>query len=184
MNKKQCFIIFFLIFCITIIHSTPDRIRYVFDNLIGFYENNMVIHQLIYDNLQSHNNFLEEEYLIEKNMENGITIIVKQIKITYENKIENILLREYNGNIEYCIPDIDFFIYNKQPIINNHYIRLYDELIDLRKHIPIELLNCNIIRIVDIYERYNETDIIIYLTIDLNDTVNIYRKIIMIKINN
>ena len=47
----------------------------------------------------------------------------------------------------------------------------------LKDHIPKELINCTIIRIVDIYF----IDEYIYLTIDLKDEINIYRKIIMIK---
>jgi hypothetical protein len=176
MNKKYFFVILFLMFVSTI-QATPDRQRYIIDTLIGLNGENVIVHQKIYDNMQSHQIFLLEEYLIEKYMENGNTVIVDMIKIAEQDKIEEILLQKYNGSINRIDPDIMF---NKLEILDNGYIEIPSELRSryyLKNYIPKELINCTIKYIVDIYfiGEY------IYLTIDLSDNVNIYRKIIMIK---
>jgi hypothetical protein len=179
MKIKYCLILF-LVIPFSIIQATPDRQRYIIDNLIGLNGNNIIIHQFVFDNLQSHYDYILEEYLIEKYMENGKTIIIKNIKITEKNSIENILINEYNGNIIRIIPDINFFFYNIQSIINNEYIEITGEInrrFYLRDYIPKELINYVIIRVVDIYF-INEY---IYLKIDLRDNTNNYRKIIMIQ---
>ena len=121
MNKKYYFVIGFLTLIVSIVFATPDRIRYVIDNLIGLNGKNIIVHQMVYDNLQSHYNYLFEEYLIEKNMENGNTTIVDIIKITEQDKIENLLVQKYNGNINRIIPDIMF---DKQNILDNGYIEI------------------------------------------------------------
>jgi len=171
-------VILLLTLFISIIQATPDRQRYVIDTLIGLNGKNMIVHQKVYDNLQSHYiDILFEEYLIEKYMENGNTVIVYMIRITEQDKIENLLLQKYNGNINRIDPDIMF---NKQNILENGYIEIPSEQRSryyLKDHIPKELINCTVVYIVDIYF----IDEYIYLTIDLNDNVNIYRKIIMIK---
>jgi hypothetical protein len=174
---------------ISIIHATPDRQRYIIDRLIGLNGVNIVAHQFVYDNLQSHSSYIQEEYIIEKFMENGNTIIIKQIRIAGQDTIENILLNEYNGNINYIFPDINFDHFSMQSIINDGYIEFrndeYEEIPGekgtryyLKDHIPKELINCSIMRVVDIYF-INEY---IYLAIDLKDNINTYRKILMIKL--
>jgi len=110
-------------------------------------------------------------------MENGNTVVVYMIKITEKDKIENILLQKYNGNINRIDPDIRF---NKQEIFNKGYIEIPSEERSryyLKDYIPKELKNCTIVYIVDIYFIGDY----IYVTIDLYDEINIYRKIIMIK---
>ena len=176
MYRKCYYLILFFILPISIIQATPDRERCIIDRLIGLNGNNIIVHQLVSDNLGSHYNYTHEEYIIEKFMENGNTTIIKQIKITEQNTIESILLNEYNGNINYIFPDIDYY-YFIQPQINDEYIKIYGETYNLREYIQRELINCIIMRIVDIYF-INEY---IYLTIDLRDNINIYRKIIRIK---
>jgi len=188
MNKKHWFLILFFTLSLSVIQATPDRQRYVLDRLIGLNGNNIIVHQLVYDNMQSHYSGLLEEYIIEKFMENGKTTIIKQIKITDQNKIENILLKEYKGNINYIFPDINFYYYDIQPKINERYIEIpserYVEIPSeqntryyLKDHIPKELIKCKILRIVDVYF-INEY---IYVTVDLEDEINTYRKVIMIK---
>ena len=178
LNKKPFLVILFFTLFVSIIQATPDRQRHVIDTLIGLNGKNMVVHQKVYDNLQSHYiDSLFEEYLIEKYMENGNTVIVSMIKITEKDKIETILLQKYNGNINRIDPDIRF---NKQEIFNKGYIEIPSEERSryyLKDYIPKELKNCTIVYIVDIYFIGDY----IYLTIDLYDEVNIYRKIIMIK---
>jgi hypothetical protein len=85
MNMKYYFTIFFFVLFISTIRATPDRQRYIIDDLIGLNGNNIIIHQLVFDNLQTHDNFIAEEYLIEKYIENGNTLIIKQIRITEQN---------------------------------------------------------------------------------------------------
>jgi hypothetical protein len=180
MNLKYCLFVLFFILSISIVQATPDRQRYIIDRLIGLNGHNIIVHQLVYDNLQSHSNHLIEEYIIEKFMVNGNTTIVKQIKITGQDTIENILINEFNGNINYIFPDINYYHYNIQPKINDVFIEIPSEINTryyLREHIPKELINCRIMRIVDIYF-INDY---IYLAIDLDDNINTYRKIIMIK---
>jgi hypothetical protein len=180
MNKKYWLLILFFTLFISKTQATPDRIRYVLDRLIGLNGINIIVHQYIYDNLQTHNTGLLEEYIIEKYMENGKTTIIKQIKITNKNNIENILQKEYKGKINYIFPDIHFYYYDIQPKINEGYIEIPSEINTryyLKDHIPKELVKCKILRIVDIYY-INEY---IYLIIDLEDEINTYRKIIMIK---
>jgi hypothetical protein len=180
MYKKHWILVLFLTLSISIIQATPDRQRYIIDRLIGLNGHNIIVHQLVYDNIQSHSNHLIEEYIIEKFMENGNTTIIKQIRITDQSNIENILINEYNGNINYIFPDIKFYYYSIQPRINDGYIEIPGELQTryyLKEHISKELINCKILRIVDLYF-INEY---IYLTIDLEDNINTYRKIIMIK---
>jgi hypothetical protein len=177
MNKKHFLVILFLLSFVSAIQASADRRRYIIDTLIGLNGENIIVHQRVYDNFQSHQIFLLEEYLIEKYMENGNTIIVDMIKITEQDRIENILLQKYDGNINRIDPDIMF---NKRHILDNGYIEIPGELRSryyLKDYIPKELTNCTIVNVVDIYfiGEY------IYLTIDLNDNVNIYRKIIMIK---
>jgi hypothetical protein len=179
MYRKYRFLVLFFTVFVSIIQATPDRHRYVVDRLIGLNGHNIIVHQYVYDNLQSHSNNLIEEYIIEKFMENGNTTIIKQIKLTDQNEIENILMNEYNGNINYIFPDIKFYYYDIQPNIYEGYIEMRDEMSTrfiLKEHIPQELVNCRIMRIVDIYyiNKY------IYLTIDLDDNINTYRKVIMI----
>ena len=178
MGKKPFWAILFLTLFVPVIQATPDRQRHVIDTLIGLNGKNMVVHQKVYDNLQSHYiDSLFEEYLIEKYMENGNTVVVYMIKITEKDKIENILLQKYNGNINRIDPDIRF---NKQEIFNKGYIEIPSEERSryyLKDYIPKELKNCTIVYIVDIYFIGDY----IYLTIDLYDEINIYRKIIMIK---
>jgi hypothetical protein len=77
MYRKHWFLVLFFTLFVSIIQTTPDR------------------HQYVYDNLQSHSNHLIEEYIIEKFMKNGNTTIIKQIKLTDQNEIENILINEY-----------------------------------------------------------------------------------------
>ncbi|GHV86490.1 hypothetical protein AGMMS50230_20980 [Spirochaetia bacterium] len=114
-------------------------------------------------------------------MENGYTVIIKNVKITEQNKIENMLLKEYNGDINRIFPDMDYHYDYIKSIIDNGYIESGKEIVSrfyLKDHIPRELKNCEITRIVDMYF-INEY---IYLTLDLKDnTINFYRKIIMIK---
>ena len=177
MNKKPFFVILFLTLFVSIVQATPDRQRHIIDTLIGLNGKNIIVHQKVYDNLQSHYNHLFEEYLIEKYMENGNTVIVYMIRITEQDRIEDILLQRYNGNINHIDP---YIMFNKQEILDNGYVEVPSELRSryyLKDYIPKELINCTIVYIVDIYfiGEY------IYLTIDLYDEVNIYRKIIMIK---
>jgi hypothetical protein len=150
----------------------------VIDTLIGLNGKNMVVHQKVYDNLQSHYiDSLFEEYLIEKYMEKGNTVIVNIIKINEHDKIEAILLQKYNGNINRIDPDIMF---NKQEILNKGYIEVPSEIKSryyIKDYIPKELIRCTIVNIIDIYFIGDY----IYVTIDLYDEINIYRKIIMIK---
>jgi len=178
MSKKHYFVIVFFMFVFSIVQATPDRRRYVIDNLIGLHGKNIIVHQIVYDNLQSHDNHLVEEYLIEKYMENGNTIIIDMIKINKQDKIANLLLEKFNGNVTHIFPDIVFN--NEHRIPDNEYIEIPSEQMNryyLKEYIPKELIDCTIIRIVDIYfiQEY------IYLTVDLRDDINIYRKIIMIK---
>jgi hypothetical protein len=180
MNRKHIFFILFFTLSLSVTQATPDRQRYIMDRLIGLHGNNIIVHQYVADNLQSHYNGLQEEYIIEKFMENGKTTIIKQIRIPDRNNIENILLKEYNGKINYIFPDIQFYNTIIQPIINEGYIIIpgeWDTRYNLRDYIPKELINCKIMRVVDIYF-INEY---IYLTIDLQDEINNYRKIIMFK---
>ncbi|GHV86483.1 hypothetical protein AGMMS50230_20910 [Spirochaetia bacterium] len=181
MNKKYYFVVGFLFLFVSIIQATPDRYRYVIDNLIGLNGKNIIVHQLVWDNLQTYDGGIFEEYLIEKYMENGNTVIIKNIKITEQNKIENMLLKEYNGDINRIFPDMDYHYDYIKSIIDNGYIESGKEIVSrfyLKDHIPRELKNCEITRIVDMYF-INEY---IYLTLDLKDnTINFYRKIIMIK---
>jgi hypothetical protein len=165
---------------ISIIQATPDRQRYIIDRLIGLNGVNIIVHQFVFDNLQSHYSAVVEEYIIEKFMENGKTTIIKQIKLTGQDAIENTLLNEYNGNINYIFPDIHFNYYSIQPRINASYIEIPGELqrrYELKDYIPKELIKCKILRIVDIYfiGEY------IYLAVDLKGNIDTYRKIIMIK---
>jgi hypothetical protein len=165
---------------VSIIYATPDRERLIIDNLIGLNGNNIIIHQLIFDNLGSHYNYIEEEYIIEKFMENGNTTIIKQIKLSKQDNIQNILINEYNGKITYIYPDIDFYYHKIQSNLKDNYLNTGDDFlgkINLREYIPKELVNCEIIRMVDIYFSGEYT----YLTIDLRENINTYRKIIMIK---
>jgi len=99
MNRKHMFFILFLTLSLSAVQAMPDRQRWVVDRLIGLHGNNIIVHQFVEDNLLSHYKGLHEEYLIEKFMENGKTTIIKQIRITDRNNIENILLKEYNGKI-------------------------------------------------------------------------------------
>jgi hypothetical protein len=180
MNNKYCIFILLFILFVSKTHATPDRIRYVLDRFIGLNGINIIVHQYIFDNLQTHNSGLEEEYIIEKYMENGKTTIIKQIKITEKDNIEKILQKEYKGKIHYIFPDIHFYYYNIQPKINEGYIEIPSEINTryyLKDHIPKELLKCKILRIVDIYY-INEY---IYLIIDLEDGITTYRKVLMIK---
>ncbi|GHT79713.1 hypothetical protein FACS1894130_09280 [Spirochaetia bacterium] len=176
MNKRNYFISGFLVFFLVNINASPDRQRWVIDNLIGLNGNNIIAHQIISDNMGSHWEYIYEEYLVEKHIENGKTVVIKQIKITEENKIETILLKEYNGNIIHMGPVMDYFVYNPQPLIENRYIESKGNRIDLKEYISYELINCRIIRIVDVYEINGNT----YFAIDLTDRTNYYRKIIMI----
>ena len=180
MNKKCYFLFLFFTLSVSIIHATPDRARYILDRLIGLNGNNIIVHQLVYDNLQQHEGYLLEEYIIEKFMENGNTTIIKQIKITGQSTIENLLIKEYNGKINYIFPDVHFYNYRIQPKINEDYIEWggeFDTRIIIKDHIPRELMNCKILRVVDIYF-IND---FIYLTIDLEGGIDTYRKVIMIK---
>jgi hypothetical protein len=189
MNVKHYFFTLFFILSISIVQATPDRERYIIDRLIGLNGVNIIVHQFVFDNLQNHYVYIQEEYIIEKFMENGNTSIIKQILITEQNTIENILQNEYNGNINYIFPDINSYFFYIQPRINDGYIVIpndkYEEIPSeggtryyIKDHIPKELINCRIMRIVDIY-LINEY---IYLAIDLKDNINTYRKIIMIKL--
>jgi len=180
MNRKYCFLILFFTLSLSKIQATPDRERYVIDRLIGLNSVNIIVHQLVYDNLGSHYNEIIEEYIIEKFMQNGNTSIIKQIRITEKNTVENILLKEYKGKIKYIFPDILSYYFNKLTIINKEYIEIGGEMrINLKANIPKELINCDIIRIVDIYFEKEY----VYLIIDLHDNVNKYRKVIMLNIN-
>jgi hypothetical protein len=180
MNKKYFLLILLFTLLVLKTHATPDRKRYVLDRFIGLNGFNIIVHQYIFDNLQTHNSGIEEEYIIEKYMENGKTTIIKQIKITEKDDIENILQKEYKGKINYIFPDINLYYYNIQPKIHEGYIEIPSELNTryyLKDHIPKELNKCKILRIVDIYyiSEY------IYLIVDLEDGITTYRKVIMIK---
>jgi hypothetical protein len=179
MNRKYLLLIIFFALSFSKIQATPDRERYVMDRLIGLNGINIIVHQSVFDNFGSHYNGIHEEYIIEKFMENGNTSIIKQIKITEQNTVENILLNEYKGKINYIFPDISAPFFNNLTIINNEYIKIGELRITIKANIPKELIKCNIIRIVDIYFE-NEY---IYLTIDLHDSINYYRKVIMVNMN-
>jgi hypothetical protein len=180
MNRKYCLLIFFFILFVSKIQATPDKERYVLDRFIGLNGINIIVHQIIYDNLGSHYNGIIEEYIIEKFMENGNTSVIKQIKVTKQNTVENILLKEYKEKINYIFPDILAYDVNILTIKNNEYIEIGDETrINLIANIPKELYKCSIIRIVDIYYEKEY----VYLTIDLQDNINKYRKVIMVNIN-
>lgn len=180
MNRKYCLLILFFTLSLSTIHATPDRERYVMDRLIGLNGINIIVHQIIYDNLGSHDNGIIEEYIIEKYMENGNTTIIKQIKITKQNTIENILLKEYKNKINYIFPDILSYYFNFLSIKNNEYIEIGNETrINIKANIPKELIKCRIIRIVDYYYEKGY----VYLIIDLHDNINNYRKVLMVNIN-
>jgi hypothetical protein len=179
MNRKYWLLILFFTLSLSKIQATPDRERNVLDRFIGLNGINIIVHQIVYDNLGSHYNGIIEEYIIEKYMENGNTSIIKQIKITKQNTVENILLKEYKGKIKYIFPDILAYSVNFLTIKNNEYIEIGDETrINLIANIPKELNKCSIIRIVDIYYEKEY----VYLTIDLHDKINNYRKVIMVNI--
>lgn len=180
MNRKYWSLILFFTLSLSKIQATPDRERNVLDRFIGLNGINIIVHQIVYDNFGSHYNGIIEEYIIEKYMENGNTSIIKQIKITKQNTVENILLKEYKGKIKYIFPDILAYYVNFLTIKNNEYIEIGDETqINLIANVPKELNKCSIIRIVDIYYEKEY----VYLTIDLHDNINKYRKVIMINTN-
>ena len=95
MNRRCWSLILFFTLSLSKIQATPDRERNVLDRFIGLNGINIIVHQIVYDNFGSHYNGIIEEYIIEKYMENGNTSIIKQIKITKQNTVENILLKEY-----------------------------------------------------------------------------------------
>jgi len=181
MNRKYWLLILFFTLSLSKIQATPDRERFVLDRFIGLNGINIIVHQIVYDNLGSHNNGIIEEYIIEKFMENGNTSIIKQVKITKQNTVENILLKEYKGKINYIFPDILSYYFKQLEIINNEYIENGDRIrINIKENIPKELNKCNIIRIVDYYYEKGY----VYLIIDLHDeSINNYRKVIMVNIN-
>jgi hypothetical protein len=175
--KKVFFIIGIFSFVVSIVNATPDRQRYVLDKLIGLNGQNMIVLQVVYDNLQQHDNQLVEVYLIEKYMENGNTKIIYMYRINEQDSLEELLLQKYNKNLTYVFPDI---FCDRQEIFKNGYIETGREERRkkyLKDYIPKELINCTIIGIGDIYF-INEY---IYLTVDMEDNINNYRKIIMIK---
>jgi len=172
MNKRRYLVIVFFTLFASVIYATPDRYRLVIDNFIGLNGKNIIVYQYIEDDYGK----LQEEYLIEKYMENGDTKIIKQIKIEKNNNIENLLLREYKGKIKRVIPSISYY-YNNIQTSDHEYLTMGYTIYELENHIPKELKDCTIMRIVDIYF---EGDYY-YLTVDLTDYVNNYRKVIMIK---
>ena len=168
MNKKQYFVILLFALSIVKIQATPDRARYVIDTLIGLKGNNIVVHQIIFDNMQTYQGGFTEEYVVEKFMDKGETLVIKQFKVTENKTVEEILLENYSGRIKRIFPVMEYG--------DNFYNEAVEQW-NVKEHIPKELKNSRILRVTDVYY-HDDYD---YLTVDLHEGVNTYRKVIMIR---
>jgi hypothetical protein len=198
---KRQILCFFLYLLPILLFATPDKQFWVIDELVGFTNDSYILFQKTYDNLQSHYQFLAEEYIVKKNFRNGkVEAIKKVFSINYNNSttIDTNLERDILANILNAQPDVFKYNYLAFPMQSLdetfHYSDSTKELtfiyskktdekpkrINLIKYIPDEIKSYDIIRIVQVYS-YDKYFFI--LTELRNNYYDQYQKIIVVPEN-